>query len=194
MESVEEMARRDDLIGATLRPAGVQGDTSGSVELRGAASRSAALLMSALSTALPTARLLNRRTARTSAEALLLHVSRGHSSAKRECAKGKVTGDGSAELHGRLTRLWSRPATSAAPRMMKTVMQARVRGAKRADLSRGSGECEDVARFSRSKQAQGVRGWITYRLVEMRRGVAGWAAGAHGVMLASKQSPSSSRR
>ena len=43
-----EMARRVDLVGATWRSADVQGGAGGSVGLRGAASRSAALLMSAV--------------------------------------------------------------------------------------------------------------------------------------------------
>ena len=84
---------RVDLMSATRRSAGVQGDASGSVALRDAASRSAALPLSALSTALPTARLVDRKTARTSAEALLMHVPRDYSSATRDYARGKVTGE-----------------------------------------------------------------------------------------------------
>ena len=99
------MARRVDLVSATRRLVGVQGGASGSEELRGAASRYAALPLSALSTALPTARLLDRKTARTSAEALLLHVPRDYSRAKSDYARGKVIGDGRVEVLNRLTRL-----------------------------------------------------------------------------------------
>ena len=99
------MTRRVDLVSATRRSADVRGGASGSVGLRGAASQTAALLMSALSTALPTARLLDRKTARTSAEALLLHVPRDYSSAKSDCAGGE--GD------WRWARGGARPANSA---------------------------------------------------------------------------------
>ena len=55
------MARRVDLVSVKRGLVGVRGGASGSVASRDAASRSAALPMSALSTALPTARSLGRR-------------------------------------------------------------------------------------------------------------------------------------
>ena len=116
------------MVSATRRLVGGQGGASGSVALRDAASRSAALPLSALSTALTTARLLDRKTARPSAEALLLHVPRDYSSAMSDYAGGKVTGDGRVEVRGRLTRLWSRPVTGAAPRMTRTATQAQSAG------------------------------------------------------------------
>ena len=127
------MARRVDLLSEKRGFVGVRGGASGSVASHDAASRSAALPMSELSTALPTARSLARRIARTSAEALLLHVPRDHSSAMSECTKERVTGDWRVELRGRLTQLGSRPAMGAAPRMttIATTAQSAVRVTRR---------------------------------------------------------------
>ena len=131
-ESVEEMARRVDLVSATRRSAGVQDGASGSMELWGAASRSAASPL----TARRAARLIERRTAqpagrrsaRASAGSLLQQSHRVRSNVRSEYAWGTATGDENATLHGRLTRLWSRPATGAAPRMMRTATQAQSAG------------------------------------------------------------------
>ena len=50
-------------------------------------------------------------------------------------AKERVTGDGRVELRGRLSQLWSRPATGAAPRMttIATTAQSAERGTLRFD-------------------------------------------------------------
>ena len=123
-ESVEEMARRVDLVSATRRSSGVQGGASGSLQLRGAASRSAA----SPTTARRAARLIERRTAqpadrrnaRASAGAPLLQVQRVNSSARSGYEWGKPMGGADVELRGRLTQLWSRPATGAGRQMRKT--------------------------------------------------------------------------
>ena len=127
-ESVEEMARHVDLVSVTRGSADGQGGASGSVASRDAASRSAALPISALSTALLTALSLGRKIARTSAEALLLHVPRDHLSAKSECARERVTGNGRVERRGRLTQLSNWPATGAAPRITTIATTAQSAG------------------------------------------------------------------
>ena len=113
------MAKSVGLTYETRISQGIQRGASGSVGLRGAAFRSAALLMLALSTALQVARLLGRSTTRTSAKAVLLHALRWHSNAKSEYARRKVTGDENAELRFRVTLMWSRPASSVTGRMIK---------------------------------------------------------------------------
>ena len=123
---------RVDLVSATGRPAGMQAGASGSFELRGAASRSAASPL----TARKAARLIERgtaqpagqRSARASAGSLLLQTQRVRSNARSERAWGTATGDENATLRGRLTRMWSRPATGASPRMMRTVTPAQSAG------------------------------------------------------------------
>ena len=163
------MEKRVDLVGATRRSAGVQGGASGLVELRGAASRSAASPLTARNaarlTVLRTAQPANRLNARASAGSLLLQAQRVNSNVRSECAWGTVTGDGNAKLRGRLTRLWTRPATVAAPRMMTMATQAQSAG--RGDLSRDGGEGQRVARVVGAVEVISVRG-KAYRSVELR--------------------------
>ena len=85
----------------------VQGGASGSVELRGAASRSAASLL----TARRAARLTERRTAqpavqrsaRASAGAPLLQAQRANSSERSGCKWEMAMGGADVDLRGRLT-------------------------------------------------------------------------------------------
>ena len=101
------MAMRVDSAIATQGLVDVQGGASGLLELRGAASRSAA----SLSTARRAARLTERRiaqpavrqSARASARSLLLQALRANSNARSGCGWGKAIGGADVELRGRLT-------------------------------------------------------------------------------------------
>ena len=201
------MVKRVDLASATQGSVGEQGGATGSVELRGAASRSVASPLTARQAARLTARRTQQpavqRSAQASAGSLLLQAQRGCSSARSEFGWGTAMRVAIAGLRGCRRRRRNLLARGAVPRKMK--ISRWVRMAEWAQQ-------QSVARWRRGKWrrarrlkkiSEGRQGEVSVPLhcsAAMRRGwAAGWRARLRlysrgSCVLAWKQSPFSSRR